>query len=114
MARLNTCHPDLIRLFTEVIKDRDCAIICGHRTKEEQEKAYPLYSKVRWPDSKHNKVPSLAVDVMPYPILWKGFDGIREFANWVLIVAKQLNINVTWGGARKKFCDMPHYELEDV
>ena len=34
--RLNTCHEDLVRLFTEVIKHYDCTILEGQRTPERQ------------------------------------------------------------------------------
>ena len=39
-AKLNTCHSDLILLINEVAKTEKCAVICGHRGKAEQEKAY--------------------------------------------------------------------------
>ena len=65
-ARLSTAHPDLQRLFNEVVKHWDCTIVCGHRGKEEQDKAFAEgKSKVKWPNGRHNKLPSLAVDVMP-------------------------------------------------
>ena len=39
MSRLDTCHPDLQKLFKELIKYVDISILCGHRTEEEQTKA---------------------------------------------------------------------------
>ena len=39
LDRLATCHPDLNRLFTEVVKHFDCTVLCGHRGQEEQDKA---------------------------------------------------------------------------
>lgn len=64
--RLNQCHINIIRINTEVIRAVDFSIVTGHRDKETQNKLYPKYSKVQWPDSKHNKQPSLACDVAPY------------------------------------------------
>ena len=67
--KLNTCCANLIRLFNIVIKRYDCTILCGRRDKQEQEKAYKeKRSKVRYPNSTHNRFPSRGVDVSPYPI----------------------------------------------
>ena len=64
--RLNTCHRDLKTLFNHVILERDCTIVCGQRNKTDQDKAFTDgNSKVQWPNSKHNRIPSLAVDVAP-------------------------------------------------
>lgn len=118
--KLSECHPHLQRLFEEVIKHYDCTILCGHRSKDEQDQAFTLgTSKVTWPNSKHNKKPSLAVDVMPYPVNWK--DNIRtyHFVGFVLGVAKTLGIKVRsgadWDGDMdfkdQNFFDLPHWEL---
>ena len=40
LARLSTCHPDLQKLFKEVIKHYDCTILEGHRSDEDQLKAF--------------------------------------------------------------------------
>lgn len=110
--RLATCHPDLQRLFNEVIKEIDCSIICGHRTAEEQEKAFKGgFSKVQFPNSKHNQMPSLAVDVAPYPIDWNDVAGFERLAEVVKRKAKELNIKIVWGGDWKRFVDRPHWEL---
>ena len=66
---LTSCCADLIHLFTEVIKYRDCTVLCGRRGKEEQDEAYKnKKSKVKYPESAHNRFPSRAIDVAPYPI----------------------------------------------
>lgn len=110
---LATAHPDLQRLFNEVIKEYDCAVICGHRDHAAQDKAFADgYSLVKWPNSKHNKVPSLAVDVVPYPIDWNDHARFMSFASNVKKVAKRLKINVEWGGDWKKFVDLPHYQVQ--
>ena len=54
---LETAHPDLQRLFVEVIKYYDCSVLEGHRGQVAQEEAVAKgLSKTHWPDSKHNKV----------------------------------------------------------
>lgn len=67
MTRLYSCHQDLQIIFSEVVKERDCSILCGHRPEDEQRAAFSAgLSKLQFPDSKHNKVPSMAVDAAPY------------------------------------------------
>lgn len=111
--RLNTCHPDLQKLFNEVIKIADCTIICGHRTEQEQQFVYEQgFSLLRFPDSNHNKVPSLAVDVMPYPVNWTDYKRVHHFAGIVKGIAHSLKIGIVWGGDWRNFHDLPHYELK--
>ncbi len=123
-AKLETCHTDLQRLFNEVVKHFDCTIICGFRGKDEQDKAVAAgNSKTPWPTSKHNKSPSLAVDVMPYPVDWSGskesIERITLFAGFVLGTAKQMGISIRWGHDwncdtipdPKGLVDRPHFEL---
>ena len=114
LERLDTCHSDLRRLFNEVIKHRDCTIVCGFRGQEEQDEAYANdRSKVYFPHSKHNRWLSEAIDVMPYPIDWKAIRDIYNFAGFVQGVASQLGIDITWGGTFKTFFDGPHYQLNE-
>ena len=93
--RLQTFHKDLRTLFGHIIQDYDCTIVCGHRGKEDQDKAYyanPAKSKLKWPNSKHNKYPSLAVDAAPFEktgIDWS-FTQMAYFAGYVMGVADRL------------------------
>ena len=82
MAKLRTCDYRLQMLFEEVVKHYDCTILQGHRDKATQDAYFEAKkSKVKWPNSKHNSNPSLAVDVAPYPIPenW-GADHPKELA----------------------------------
>jgi len=89
--RLETCHQDLQTIFNYVIKYFDCSIICGHRDAESQNKAYDDgFSKVRFPASKHNYEPSLAVDAVPWPIEWDNTDRMKYFAGFVMGIAQML------------------------
>ncbi len=116
---LSQAHPDLQTLFNEVIKEANCYIICGHRGEVEQNDAFDRgNSLLRFPNSKHNKLPSLAVDATPRPLDWndlKGFDMLGEI---VLRKAKELKESgdithdIVWGGMWKKFKDRPHYEIK--
>jgi len=118
LARLETCHHHLVMLFLEVIKHFDCTVLCGHRSEEEQKKLYQE-GKTKVLHSKHNLLPSLAVDVAPYPIDWRGRERFIFFGGFVLGVASQMGIKVRWGGdwnmdtrlRDNKFDDLVHFEL---
>jgi len=118
--RLFTCDPLLISLFNEVIKHMDCSILEGFRSKDDQNALFDAKrTQLKWPDSNHNKVPSLAVDVAPYPIDWKDRERFSYFAGFVKGVASQLFIPIRWGGdwdsdnqvKDNVFDDLSHYEL---
>lgn len=112
-SRLNSCHEDLQRLFYEVIKEFDCSILCGYRDSRAQHEAYIKgYSRVDYPDSKHNKFPSRAVDVAPYPIDWNDLEAFNKLAQVVKQKAQELGIEVKWGAEFKTFEDYPHWELK--
>ena len=117
---LDQAHPDLQRLFTRVLELFDCSVICGYRGKDEQDAAYHSgASQKQFPDSKHNQIPSLAVDVVPFPISWRDTDRMHFFAGVVLGVAAEMKIKIRWGGdwngntilTDQKLHDLPHFEL---
>lgn len=111
-ARKATCHVDLQRLFDDVIKYRDCAILVGHRCQEDQDKAcHDGKSHTPWPTSKHNSEPSRALDAAPYPIDWNDIDRFKEFAAFVMFRAKVLGITIRWGGDFETLKDYDHFEL---
>ena len=120
---LAEAHPLLQRLFNEVIKHIDCSVIEGHRGQEEQNKLFhSRLSKLQWPQSKHNQKPSMAVDVVPWPVDWKDTERFRFFAGIVKGIATQMNISIRWGGdwdgdndfKDQSFHDLPHFELMGV
>jgi len=121
-SRLETCHPDLQRVFKKVVKTWDCSVLEGHRSKEKQDKLFSEgKSKVRWPNSKHNPEVSMAVDVAPYPIDWEDLGRFYMFAGYVLRVAEEEGVKLRYGGdwdgdgrtADQTFHDLPHFELEE-
>lgn len=94
LERLATCHPELQTLIVTVAKGiddgdlayagiRDMTVLCGHRRQAEQDAAVARgASKTPWPRSKHNRSPSDAVDVAPYPINWNdthAFDVLHAY-----------------------------------
>lgn len=101
----------------------DFSITEGHREEAVQNKYFESgKSKVKWPDGKHNKTPSEAVDVVPF---------ISDKASWnklhccvlagvILACASRLGISIRWGGnwdmdgepiTDQDFQDLVHFEL---
>ena len=118
-AKLATCHPDLQKIFNDIIITHDCTIICGARTLEDQQKAFKGgFSKLDGviKKSKHQvsaKQPlSLAVDVLPSPLRWDDKEGHTKFAMAVKVAADHHKIKIVWGGDWKRFPDRPHWELK--
>jgi peptidoglycan L-alanyl-D-glutamate endopeptidase CwlK len=126
--RLKTCHRDLQTLFAHVIQEKDCTIVCGHRDKPEQDKAFAEgKSKLQYPQSKHNKIPSWAVDAAPYikgKINWSR-EQLLFFAGYVQgvadrlyitgVMSHRLRIGADFDGngdiSDDNFRDEPHFEL---
>lgn len=117
---LGTCHESIQGVLREAIKEFDFTVLCGHRGKEEQEKAFAEgTSKVRWPKGKHNCSPSLAVDIAPYPIDWKDHERFTYLAGRVMGIAQVLGVKLRWGGDWDRdtevqdegFRDIGHFEL---
>ncbi len=135
---LEELHPDLVDIFSEVIKIWDCQLIDGARSLDEQIKNVARgVSKTM--ESKH--LPGLdgkshAVDVMPYPFDWdkieRGLRAIKQadatmqiaevymFVGFVKGVAHMKGIplrqGADWNGNNQledhTFIDLPHHELK--
>ncbi len=111
---LESCDTDLQVLFERVLRRMDCSVICGHRKEYEQNILYPRYTQLRFPNSMHNRIPALAVDVIPYV---KGVDIYKRpglFYKLACIVFEEamlMGLNVAWGGNWTSPVDMAHWEL---
>jgi hypothetical protein len=119
-ANLSQSAPPLQALMNKALSKQrlDFSIICGHRGKEEQNAAYARGdSQLRYPRSKHNLLPSLAVDIVPYPLDWKDIASFKELAVLIkeawseLTLEEQGGYTLSWGGDWKNFLDYPHWEL---
>jgi len=120
---LATCHLDLQWIMREALATGliDFSITEGHRSKDRQNNLYPKKSKVKWPNSKHNKTPSDAVDAVPY-INGKAsykYEHCIFLAGIVLACAKKIGFNLRWGGnwdmdgepvTDQDFQDLVHFE----
>ena len=102
--RLNTCDKRIQKVMNEVIKHVDITILCGHRNEEDQNKAVESgNSKAKWPKGRHNKYPSLAIDIAIYDktapggVDWHDKERFTLLAGFVLGIAKSLDIELIWG-----------------
>ena len=115
---LKQCHNDLRIVAEHAIQYVDFTVICGHRHEEEQNKAFDDgFSKVRYPDSKHNKTPSLAFDFIPYPFKsWEDEAGFEKIGHMMKAIAgllkqfgvieSEFNYGGDWGW------DPGHFEIK--
>lgn len=117
--RLSTCHPKIQRLIREVDRRAskrrlfDLTVVCGHRGQVEQEQAFKDgNSDKRWPDSRHNTLPSTAVDLAPYPTDWHDNEMFCFLVGYVLAVANDIDIEIDLGALWHKR-DRPHVQLTD-
>lgn len=119
--RLATCHPDLQAVCNELIKYYDFSVLEGHRGEQAQNDAYRNgTSQVKYPHSAHNKTPSLAVDIAPYPIDWDNISRFNEMIIRFDTVAKILRAegvidnDFVYGGQWAKLKDWPHIEIKEL
>jgi hypothetical protein len=110
---LAQCDPRLQKVAHEAANYFNFTIICGHRGQEEQDRAWREgRSKLRFPRSKHNQAPSLAMDCVPYPLDWNDTKAFQEMARVMKQAAKTVGVDLVWGGDWKGFVDMPHFEVK--
>ena len=117
-AKLAECTEGIQLVFGEVIRSWDHTVLTGHRDEATQNQKFEQnLSQVEWPDSKHNSIPSRAIDVAPWPIDWNATEEWIMFGGYVLGVAESLGISLRWGGAWNgtrnlpgQFDDLGHFE----
>ena len=126
LKSLATCHPELQFIIRELACEFDITVLEGTRSMERQGELFSSgASKVPPGKSKHNRVPSDAVDICPAraPRFWaQGKDLPREeydkVANRFLDIATRNNIAIRWGGdwdgdgdtTDQTFNDLVHFE----
>lgn len=126
LKQLETCDLRIQKICNEAIKIIDFVVVEGHRGKEAQNAAFAKgFSKVRYPYGNHNKSPSRAVDIAPYPIDWssnsKAIERFVFLQGVIYATAKRLGIKIRqgldWDSNQdmrdEKFRDYPHFELVD-
>lgn len=117
IATLNT---DWRPVLHKAIRLMDFSVLQGTRSKEEQNELFAKgLSKVQYPNSKHNTVPSLAVDLAPYPIDWNDHIAFAHLAGIIRSCAMDFGHGIRWGGDwdsdgesnDQTFMDIGHFEL---
>lgn len=139
--RLEQAHVDIELVCNEAVSIIDFSVLCTFRNQQEQNRAYDKgYSKVIWPNGKHNIKPSHAVDVAPYysekpHIRWpvvpdqkltkkiyekKLAKYIKEVAMFyslgsiLVTIAKSYNIKWRWGADWDSDWDFMDQNFDDI
>ena len=127
---LGTCHPDLIRIIEKAVKVLESknqsvslTVLEGTRDEKTQNEYFDKgVSKLKFPQSKHNQNPSLAVDVKPDRVGWttlKDKAAFYRLAGIIEAIAFCEGVKIRWGGdwdmdndlTDQTFDDLPHFEL---
>lgn len=124
LERLNSCDPDLFLLMCEALADPACpsdmTVLEGHRGEARQNEMHAAgRSQLRWPRSRHNTMPSMAVDVAPYvggavSWDWEHYHPLADHikATWARLKAEgKVHGELEWGGDWRRFRDGPHWQL---
>lgn len=110
--RLAGVDPRLVRLMEAAAEDgRISFIITEGRRSRERQAALVRQGASTTMSSRH--LDGRAVDVAILEdgkVTWK-FDRYRELADIVKDLARQLGIQVQWGGDWKHFKDGPHFQV---
>lgn len=97
LANLATCDERLQRLARAAIVNspHDFTVICGHRNEADQNRAFDEgKSRLRWPNSAHNRTPSLAFDFVNYPVDWGKVHEFMAINSHIQQVARDLGIEL--------------------
>ena len=118
--RLDTCDKRLQEICDIVIEHYDFTVLEGHRSGERQNELFRQgKSKLKAGHSKHNSLPSKAVDLSPWPIDWNDTRRFYFLAGLIKQAAHDLGIKIRlgadWDGdglfSDQTFHDLPHVEL---
>ena len=128
LAKLETCHIEIVDVCKLVIPHYDHTIIWGRRGETTQNEAFALgFSNVPWPESNHNAIrPGLsdAVDIAPWHsikphIRWNAELEFVYLAGHMMMAAAALGVKLRWGGDwdadrdlydRNRPFDLGHFE----
>ena len=124
--RKRTCHQDLQRVLNLALSWGviDFCVLDGHRGEARQMEyfnARPQRSKLPWPEGRHNRFPSDAVDVAPWvggAIPWDDERHWYVLAGVIMAAAAKLGVELRggydWDGdadlSDQTFNDLGHFE----
>jgi len=100
---LRRAVPELQLVCNELVLYFDNTVLCSYRDKAGQDAAVASgASKTPWPTSKHNVMPSRAVDLRPYfakePHLRWEKEAFVYMAGHIIMIAHYRGIKLRWGG----------------
>jgi hypothetical protein len=141
---VDSCEPRLQKVcyYIKDVLKIDHSVLEGHRGEVKQNEYFysvPQRSQTKWPNGKHNRFPSSAVDVVPYVripgvrggIHWHNPDKkiqelyikemVRFAAIFQMVAWLKFGVKTRWGGdwdrdwslMDNKFNDYPHHELDE-
>ncbi len=120
LERLETCDERIQSVMHELIKLMDVTVLEGHRSNERQAELLAAgKSKLGPGKSKHNQMPSLAIDIAPWPIDWDDAERFSYMAGLAKGIAHAQGVTLRWGGdwdsdgelSDNRFNDLPHLEI---
>jgi hypothetical protein len=118
---LGTCRKELQDSANLAIQILDFGVSCGQRGEADQNKAFAeKKSKVKFPNSKHNKIPSDAFDFFPAPLDWSDVQRFIYVGGVIIACGAVLGHDLRWGGdwnengiiKDESFKDFPHIEYK--
>lgn len=109
LQTLEGVHPDLVAVVKLAITltEQDFSVGEGLRSVERQ-KTLVASGKSTTMNSRH--ITGHAVDLFPYPVSWD-WEYFYPIAAAMKQAAKQLDVDLEWGGDWKSFPDGPHFQL---
>lgn len=115
----------LQRVLDRVLQEvADISLTTGFRNQADQDRAFAAgNSKVEWPNGKHNRSPSVAVDFQPYPYPKSELKlraALGYIAGRMMEIGKQEGVTLRWGGdwdgngdvTDQTFDDLFHMEIK--
>ncbi|WIV87106.1 M15 family metallopeptidase [Proteus appendicitidis] len=110
---LRGVHPDLVKVVHRALEitDIDFMVIEGKRN-EARQRQLVASGKSQTMNSRH--LTGHAVDCAPLvnnQIPWNDWSYFKKVADAMMLAAKELGVDIEWGGNWKTFKDGPHFQL---
>lgn len=113
-----TLDPRLQTMVDELLTYMDVSLIFGYRDEQTQNRLYSEgKSQLRYPHSKHNTYPSLAVDIQPYPYPTNENDlraALGYMAGVCMLIAERHGFKLRWGGDWNRNGDVTDNGFDDL
>tara|TARA_R110000796_G_scaffold45899_1_gene111014 strand:- start:33 stop:410 length:378 start_codon:yes stop_codon:yes gene_type:complete len=109
LQKLEGVHPDMVDIVKLAISltGQDFSVGEGLRSVARQKKLVAT-GKSTTMNSRH--ITGHAVDLFPYPLSWD-WEYFYPIADAMKAAAKELKIDLEWGGDWESFPDGPHFQL---